>query len=80
MNEADIEKTTAELIAAYPGCRVVVAENRGEMIAENSTGRAVAMIERSQQHFHRNLRETYRVLHGTLYVVCGGRGHVLQKG
>lgn len=57
----------------------MVAEDGGEIIAEISPGRAVAVIEHSQQNFHRNLRDTYRVLRRTLYVACGERGHVLQE-
>lgn len=26
------------------------------------------------------MREVYRVLSGTLYVACGGQGHVLKRG
>ena len=78
-NDLDILKTGAELLKAYPGCRVKVAEDKREMVAEISDGFAVAVIERSLPHFHLRTREVYRVLRGILYVACGGRGHVLQK-
>jgi mannose-6-phosphate isomerase-like protein (cupin superfamily) len=80
MTEIDIEKTRAELMNSYPGCRVKIAEDKREMVAEISDGFAVAVIERSQPHFHLNMQEIYRVLRGTLYVACGGQGHVLRKG
>ena len=75
----DIEKTRAELLGTHPGSRVKVAEDKREMVAEISDGFAVAVIERSLPHFHLKTREVYRVLRGTLYIACGGRGHVLQK-
>lgn len=76
----DVDKTRAELMKAYPGCRVKVAPDQQEMVAEISDCFAVAVIERSLPHFHRQTREVYRVLRGTLCVACGGQGHVLQQG
>jgi mannose-6-phosphate isomerase-like protein (cupin superfamily) len=80
MTDFDVEKTRTELMVSYPGCRVVVAEDKREMVAEISDGFAVAVIERSVPHFHAETREVYRVLRGTLYVACGGQGHVLREG
>jgi hypothetical protein len=34
MTDIEIERTRAELIKAYPGCRVKVAEDKREMVAE----------------------------------------------
>ena len=34
MTDIEIERTRAELIKAYPGCRVKVAEDKLEMVAE----------------------------------------------
>ena len=80
MTPIDIEKTRAELINAYPGCHVKVAEDQREMVAEISDGFAVAVIERSQPHFYAKMTEIYRVRCGTLYVACGNQGHVLREG
>jgi len=80
MTPIDIEKTRTELMNAYPGCHVKVAEDQREMVAEISDGFAVAVIDRSQPHFHAKMTEIYRVLRGTLYVACGGQGHVLRQG
>jgi mannose-6-phosphate isomerase-like protein (cupin superfamily) len=80
MTDMDIERIRVELMNSYPESRVKVAEDKREMVAEISDGFAVAVIERSQPHFHLNMQEVYRVLRGTLYVACGGRGHVLRKG
>jgi mannose-6-phosphate isomerase-like protein (cupin superfamily) len=80
MTEIDVEKARAELMSSYPGSRVVVADDKREVVAEISHGLAVAVIEQSVPHFHLNTREIYRVLRGTLYVACGGQGHVLGEG
>ena len=74
----DVENTRVALMNAYPGCRVKVADDSREMVAELSDGHAVAVIERSQAHFHMEMREVYRVLRGTLCVACGAQGHVLH--
>lgn len=80
MEDTIIEKTRAELLNIYPGCRIKVSDDKREMLAEIRDGFAVAVIERSQPHFHLQMTEVYRVLRGTLYVACGGRGHVIRKG
>jgi mannose-6-phosphate isomerase-like protein (cupin superfamily) len=80
MTEIEIEKTRGELMSAYPESRVVVADDKREMVAEISEGLAVAVIDQSVPHFHLNTREIYRVLRGTLYVACGGQGNVLGEG
>lgn len=76
----DIDKTLAELLKAYPGSRVKVADDQREMVAEIRPEFAVAVIERSLPHFHLKTREVYRVLRGALCVACAGKGYGLQKG
>jgi len=76
----DTESTRKELMQAYPGCHVKIADDSCEIVAEVSDGFAIAVIDRSQPHFHLRMRETYRVLRGTLYVAYAGRGHVLNEG
>ncbi len=80
MNAIDIEKTRAELMNSYPGCRVQIADDGREIVAEISHGLAVAVIESSAPHFHIKTREIHKVLRGTLHVACGGEGHVLREG
>ena len=80
MNKDQIEQIRAELLRDYPGAVIFVASDGAEMVAEVEPKRAVAVIERSQAHFHRKMTETYRVLRGTLLVACGGEGHVLGPG
>jgi len=80
MTDAEIAKIGKELRKSYPGCQVKVAEDRREMVAEVSDGFAIAVIERSVPHFHLHTREVYRILSGTLYLACAGKGHVLREG
>lgn len=80
MSALDVIETREELLKAYPGCNIKVADDQKEMVAEISDGFAVAVIERSQPHFHLNMTEVYRVLRGTLHVACAGVGHVLREG
>ena len=80
MNDEQIARIRDELLREYPGAQIKVAPDRAEMVAEIEPKRAVAVIERSQPHFHRKMTEVYRVLRGTLYVACGGEGYVLGPG
>src|ERR1700760_2855370 len=80
MTSIDSESIRKELMKAYPGCRIKIADDSREMVAEVSENFAVAVIDRSQPHFHLRMRETYRVLRGTLYVANAGKGHVLREG
>lgn len=59
-----IAKIQAELIHTYPGCRVVITHDQQEIMAEIRDCFAVAVIERSQSHFHERMREIYRVQRG----------------
>ena len=80
MEASLIERYRAELAASYPDAQIKVAPDQREMVAELSGERAIAIIERSQPHFHTEITETYRVLRGTLLVACAGMGFVLQVG
>jgi hypothetical protein len=60
----DIDRTRIELTKAYPDCRVKVAEDERELVAEVSDKFAVAVIEQSLPHFHQKTREVYRVIRG----------------
>ena len=80
MTDTEVSRLREELLRLYPGAHIKVAPDRAEMVAEIEPGRAVAVIERSVPHFHKTMTEVYRGLRGTLYVACGGRGHVLGPG
>ncbi len=78
MTDEELERIRRELLEQYPDATIVVAENRTEVIAELERGRAVAVIEASQPHFHAEMTETYRSLKGRLHVACAGTGYVLE--
>jgi mannose-6-phosphate isomerase-like protein (cupin superfamily) len=79
MAEIDIESTIEKLIKLYPGCRIKISDDKRELVAEITDDFAIAVIDKSQPHFHLKTRETYRVLKGTLYVACAGVGYVLNE-
>jgi len=81
MTDGEIEQIKAELLREYPGAAIKVAPDRAEIVAELEPKSAVAVIEWSQPHFHREMTGVYCILRGTaLYVACGGEGHVLNPG
>lgn len=80
MTHEQISHYRAELARDYPGAQIKVADDLGEMVAEFDGYRAIAVIDRSQPHFHSKTREVYKVLRGTLHVACCGRGYVLRPG
>ncbi len=63
----DVENTRVEVVSAYPGCRVKVAKIIAKWLV-SVHGPAMAVIERSQAHFHMETQEVYGVLRGTLCV------------
>jgi mannose-6-phosphate isomerase-like protein (cupin superfamily) len=79
MAEINIESTKDELMKSYPGCRVKISDDKREMVAEITEDFAVAVVDRSQPHFHLRTRETYRVLRGRLYIAYAGTGYVLNE-
>jgi mannose-6-phosphate isomerase-like protein (cupin superfamily) len=80
MDPLQIEHYRSELQSEYPDAQIKVAPDQREMVAELSGERAIAIIERSQPHFHTEITEAYRVLRGTLLVARAGMGFVLQVG
>lgn len=75
-----IEHYRSEVMALYPCSQIKLAPDQRKMVAETTGGRAIAIIERSEPHFHREITETYRVLRGTLLVARASKGFVLQGG
>ena len=55
MTDDEIERIKAELLRDYPGAAIKVAPDQAEIVAEIDPKRAVAVIERSQPHFHRKM-------------------------
>lgn len=93
MIEAKVRK---ELLTAYPGANVLVTTRIGrrvtEMVAElgplHATSDkltpfcsiAIAVIEKSKEHWHEKTWETYIVEKGSLNVYVDGKLHMLQEG
>jgi mannose-6-phosphate isomerase-like protein (cupin superfamily) len=80
MTNKQISQFRAELLRDYPGAHIKVADDLGEMVADIDGHRAVAVVERSQPHFHSKTKEIYRIVRGTLHLACGGRGYLLAPG
>jgi len=80
MTENEIEQIKAELRRDYPGVEICVLNDGAEIVAEVEPKRAVAVIECSLPHFHRQTTEQYKVVRGTLQVTCAGQQHVLGPG
>lgn len=80
MTDDQLAQYRAELLHEYPGAHIKIADDKAEMVAEIDGFRAIAVIERSQPHFHSKTKEVYKVLRGTLHVACGGRGYALNPG
>jgi len=68
MESTLVEHYRSELLVAYPGSQIKVAPDQLEMVAVITGELAIAIIERSQPHFHREVIEIYRVLPGSLLV------------
>ena len=47
------------------GSTLAPQSDRAKIVAEIEPKRAVAVIERSRPHFHREMTEVYRILRGT---------------
>jgi mannose-6-phosphate isomerase-like protein (cupin superfamily) len=80
MTDEQISTYRAELLRDHPGAHIKIADDKREMVAEFDGHRAIAVIERSEPHFHSKTTEIYKVFRGTLHVACGGRGYVLRPG
>jgi mannose-6-phosphate isomerase-like protein (cupin superfamily) len=80
MESTLVEHYRFELQSPYPSSQIKVAPDQREIVAEITGERAIAIIERSEPHFHRKITETYRVLRATLLVARTGEGFVLQVG
>jgi mannose-6-phosphate isomerase-like protein (cupin superfamily) len=78
MDPLQIEHYRSEFQSEYPDAQIRVASHQREIVAELSGERAIAIIERSQPHFHTEITDTYGILRGTLVVARAGMGVVLQ--
>ncbi|HEX7017691.1 MAG TPA: cupin domain-containing protein [Patescibacteria group bacterium] len=86
MNIAKIKK---ELQEKYPGKNIIALpkENPAEVICEvepttehQEYSLAVAIIDRSEPHFHQITTETYKITKGELDLIVDGTMHHLSEG
>lgn len=85
----NVEKVINELAQKYTGKKIVKnkEENPTEIICEidpaanhPERGVAIAVIDRSEPHYHRKAIETYKVTKGELNVVINNQAHKLKEG
>jgi len=67
MNKKEVIK---ELSGEYPGKKIIEIpeDNPREIICEISPGVAIAVIDKSEPHYHKEMTETYEILRGDLDV------------
>jgi len=85
----NIKKVIEELNKKYPGKKIIKnnENNPTEILCEvdPSTSHpeyslAVAVIDKSQQHVHKNSTEKYKVIKGKLILYIDGKRHDLYEG
>ena len=64
------------LTSIYPNAKIFTHD--GEIIVELEPGRALAVIWRSEPHWHRRSVEQYEIVHGLLAVHVAGTVTVLS--
>ena len=81
------EKVVDQLRKEYPEGNIVFndPDHPTEIIYElkrtsNGSSTAIAVIESSKPHFHKQTTETYEVINGELELVVDGKEHLLKEG
>jgi len=84
----NIEKIINELSKKYPGKKIIKnrEENPTEIICEvdpasnhPEKGIAIAVIDKSEPHYHKKTTEKYKVLKGKLIININGQDYKLQE-
>jgi len=78
----DIARIIKELSQKYPGRKIIKnnKENTTEIICEIEPGFAIAVIDKSEPHFHKKTTEVYEVIKGEISIYKDKRGYKLKKG
>ena len=85
----DAAKIIARMKDEYPGANIVVLpqENPTEIICEFDPGKehpeyslAIAVIDRSEPHYHDQTVEIYRIVEGVLKLHVGEEEYVMYEG
>lgn len=75
-------KIIEKLSKQYPGKKIIQIHEKDtwEIICETELGFAIAVIDKSQPHYHKKLTERYEILEGELTIVKDDKKYVLKKG
>lgn len=82
------KKIVSELKKKYPGKEIILnpSKNPTEIIVEIDPtsdhpeyGVALAVVGRSEPHYHKNTTEVYQVIKGKLIVYIAGKKHILKE-
>ncbi len=78
----DTAKVTQELSQKYPGKKIIKnkGENPTEIICEIEPGFAIAVIDKSESHFHKKTTEIYEVTREGLTIYKNNQEYKLQEG
>src|SRR3989344_2701581 len=85
----DIQKVTKELKDLYPNRNIIIndPDNPTEVVCEVEPASwnpdksiAIAVIDSTVSHLHRQSRETYEVIKGVLEMDRGGNKYILTQG
>lgn len=78
------EKVIKELKENYPDKNIICLpeESPKEIICESDrkNGIAIAVIDKSEPHYHKNLTETYKILSGELNLIINEENFLLKPG
>ena len=78
----DTGKVIKELSKKYPGKKIIKLpeDNPTEIICEIEPGFAVAVIDKSEPHFHKKTTEIYEIMEGNLTVYIDNKEYELKEG
>lgn len=76
------QKVVEQLSNKYPGKKIIkIPEyNPKEIICEISPGIAIAVIDKSEPHYHKQIAENYEILKGDLDIYKDNNKHSLTVG
>jgi mannose-6-phosphate isomerase-like protein (cupin superfamily) len=78
----DVTKIVKELSNKYPNKKIIKLpeDNPREIICEISPGIAIAVIDKSELHYHKEITETYEMLKGDLVIYKNNEEYKLKSG
>lgn len=78
----NVERIIKELSQKYRDKKIIKnnEENTTEIICEIELGFAIAVIDKSEPHFHKKAREVYELIKGNITVYRDNRKYKLKEG